>query len=66
MSDLGIVFVLPGYSHIELKPNGASFLLSEDNVEEYLRLFTEATFASVRRQVSAFRDGFNQVPPSQY
>ncbi len=62
MSELGISFVLPGYSGIELKPNGADILLNEDNVEEYLRLFTQTMFkTTVGPQVAAFREGFNHV-----
>nr|KAF6392657.1 hypothetical protein mPipKuh1_007842 [Pipistrellus kuhlii] len=51
----------------DLKPGGASILVTEDNKDEYIGLMTEWRFSrGVREQTQAFLDGFNQVVPLQW
>jgi E3 ubiquitin-protein ligase TRIP12 len=64
IDDLGLDFTLPGYSTIELLPNGANLAVNIENVELYLEKVIDMTLASgVQRQVDAFRAGFTQVFP---
>ncbi|PMD27705.1 hypothetical protein NA56DRAFT_653552 [Hyaloscypha hepaticicola] len=64
IDDLGLDFTLPGYSSIELLPNGSQIAVSIDNVELYLEKVIDFTLGSgVQRQVAAFRAGFTQVFP---
>lgn len=59
---MGISFVLPGYDNIDLKPKGKNILLDIENIEEYLHLVTDYTFSkTIKFQIAAFREGFNQV-----
>jgi E3 ubiquitin-protein ligase TRIP12 len=64
IDDLGLDFTLPGYSAIELIPNGSQVSVTIDNVELYLNKVIDMTLGSgVQRQVDAFRTGFTQVFP---
>ncbi|RDL36512.1 Hect, E3 ligase [Venustampulla echinocandica] len=64
IDDLGLDFTLPGYSTVELLPNGATISVTIDNVELYLEKVIDMTLGSgVQRQVDAFRAGFTQVFP---
>lgn len=64
IDDLGLDFTLPGYSSIELLPNGSTISVTIDNVELYLEKVIDYTLGSgVQRQVDAFRAGFTQVFP---
>ncbi|KAL3422079.1 HECT-domain-containing protein [Phlyctema vagabunda] len=64
IDDLGLDFTLPGYSSIELLPNGSQMGVTIDNVERYLERVIDMTLGSgVQRQVDAFRAGFTQVFP---
>jgi E3 ubiquitin-protein ligase TRIP12 len=64
IDDLGLDFTLPGYSSIELLPNGANIAVTIENVELYLEKVIDMTLGSgVQRQVDAFRAGFTQVFP---
>jgi E3 ubiquitin-protein ligase TRIP12 len=64
IDDLGLDFTLPGYSSIELLPNGSHIAVTIDNVELYLEKVIDFTLGSgVQRQVDAFRAGFTQVFP---
>ncbi|KAH6679452.1 hypothetical protein B0J14DRAFT_580793 [Halenospora varia] len=64
IEDLGLDFTLPGYSTIELLPNGSAISVTIDNVELYLEKVIDMTLGSgVQRQVDAFRAGFTQVFP---
>lgn len=64
IDDLGLDFTLPGYSSIELLPNGSQISVTIDNVELYLEKVIDMTLQSgVQRQVDAFRAGFSQVFP---
>ncbi|TVY22765.1 putative ubiquitin fusion degradation protein, partial [Lachnellula hyalina] len=64
IDDLGLDFTLPGYSTIELLPNGSTISVTIDNVERYLEQVIDMTLGTgVQRQVDAFRTGFTQVFP---
>jgi E3 ubiquitin-protein ligase TRIP12 len=64
IDDLGLDFTLPGYSSIELLPNGSHIAVMIENVELYLEKVIDFTLGSgVQRQVDAFRAGFTQVFP---
>lgn len=64
IDDLGLDFTLPGYSSIELLPNGSQIPVTIDNVELYLEKVIDMTLGKgVQRQVEAFRTGFTQVFP---
>lgn len=64
IDDLGLDFTLPGYSAIDLIPNGSQISVTIDNVELYLDKVIDMTLGSgVQRQVDAFRAGFTQVFP---
>ncbi|KAF8862199.1 hypothetical protein BDZ45DRAFT_739500 [Acephala macrosclerotiorum] len=64
IDDLGLDFTLPGYSSIELRPNGSQISVSIENVELYLERVIDSTLGSgVQRQIDAFRAGFTQVFP---
>lgn len=64
IDDIGLDFTLPGYSSIELLPNGSHISVTIENVELYLEKVIDMTLGSgVQRQVDAFRAGFTQVFP---
>ncbi|KAK8065938.1 HECT-domain-containing protein [Apiospora hydei] len=64
LEDLALDFTLPGYPEIELKTGGAHTPVTIYNVESYLDKVIDMTLGSgVRRQVDAFRVGFDQVFP---
>lgn len=64
VSDLGLDFTLPGYSSIELQPNGSHMDVTIDNVGLYVEKVIDFTLGSgVQRQVEAFKTGFSQVFP---
>ncbi|CAF0944585.1 unnamed protein product [Adineta steineri] len=51
-----------GYQSIELIPNGSHIDVTIDNVDQYVKLSLDLIFRDgIRRQMDAFRDGFNQV-----
>ncbi|CAF0873085.1 unnamed protein product [Rotaria sordida] len=51
-----------GYQSIELIPNGSHIDVTIDNVDQYVKLSLEFIFRDgIRRQMDAFRNGFNQV-----
>ena len=53
---------LLGYEAVELCPGGADVEVSLDNVEEYVEAtLSWALETGIRRQMEAFRAGFNQV-----
>eukprot|EP00794_Sanderia_malayensis_P011042 gene11042-12207_t len=64
IEDLSLDFVLPGYSHIELKKNGKDIPVTIDNLEEYIRLVVHWSLVDgVVRQMNAFKEGFETVFP---
>ncbi|KAI9001795.1 Trip12 protein [Hyaloraphidium curvatum] len=64
VEDLCLDFSLPGYPDIELLRNGKNISVTIFNIEEYVAAVIEATLGDgVRRQVEAFRSGFDVVFP---
>jgi len=64
LEDLGLDFTLPGYSSIELLPNGSNIDVTVDNIELYVNKVIDFTLQTgVKRQVEAFQAGFSQVFP---
>lgn len=50
---------------IDLKPNGTNIAVTEANKQEYVRLVTEQRLTkSIRSQIDAFLDGFNEIIPA--
>ncbi|KAI5710989.1 hypothetical protein M8J75_013142 [Diaphorina citri] len=68
-SSLDLTFALDedslGHTSVrELKPDGASIPLTEENKDEYIRLVIEWRFVSrVEEQMKAFLEGFNALVP---
>ncbi|XP_043275356.1 E3 ubiquitin-protein ligase TRIP12 isoform X3 [Venturia canescens] len=67
ISDLGLVFELPGYSNIELRKAGSDISVTIHNLDQYIKLVIHwFLYEGVFRQMEAFREGFESVfPPSQ-
>lgn len=64
VEDLALDFTLPGYSKIELMPQGADTPVTIDNVDAYVEKVLDLTLGSgVQRQADAFRAGFSEVFP---
>ncbi|XP_033103063.1 E3 ubiquitin-protein ligase HECTD1-like isoform X1 [Anneissia japonica] len=70
LEDLGLTFQfnpssrVHGYSAYDLKPNGEEEMVTIDNAEEFIDLLLEfCLHTGIRRQMEAFRDGFNKVFP---
>lgn len=64
VEDLGLDFTLPGYSSIELIPNGSQVPVTIENVHDYVDKVIDMTLGrGVERQVEAFRTGFTGVFP---
>eukprot|EP00054_Salpingoeca_dolichothecata_P027304 m.199673 g.199673 ORF g.199673 m.199673 type:complete len:1952 (-) comp25923_c0_seq1:47-5902(-) len=64
IADLSLYFTLQGYGDPELKEGGGEIPVTIDNVEEYIQLMTNFTLVDgVRRQMTAFRQGFESVFP---
>lgn len=65
--DLNLDFTLPGYSSIELKKGGKSVLTKLENLDQYVKLLRYWTLnEGVRRQMEAFRAGFESIVPLHY
>lgn len=58
----GLVFTLPGYDSIELKPGGSNLFVSKSNLEEYTYLCTTITLNQLP-QAKALRKGLDSVIP---
>ncbi|XP_043792356.1 E3 ubiquitin-protein ligase TRIP12 isoform X2 [Apis laboriosa] len=67
ISDLGLVFELPGYENIELRKGGSEIPVTTYNLDQYIKLVVHwFLYEGVFRQMEAFREGFESVfPPSQ-
>ncbi|XP_053984508.1 E3 ubiquitin-protein ligase TRIP12 isoform X1 [Hylaeus volcanicus] len=67
ISDLGLVFELPGYENIELRKGGSEISVTIYNLDQYIKLVVHwFLYEGVFRQMEAFREGFESVfPPSQ-
>ncbi|KAI9329973.1 hypothetical protein BDR26DRAFT_807605 [Obelidium mucronatum] len=64
LEDLCLDFTLPGYPSVEIKPNGANIPITLENVSEYIDRVVDMTVGSgIRKQVDAFRTGFDRVFP---
>ncbi|KAF8784377.1 E3 ubiquitin-protein ligase TRIP12 like protein [Argiope bruennichi] len=62
VEDLNLDFTLPGFSNIEMRKGGKDMLVTIHNLEDYLKLLTYWTMnEGVRRQMEAFREGFESV-----
>ncbi|KAJ1277415.1 hypothetical protein BS78_04G002400 [Paspalum vaginatum] len=62
IEDLCLDYTLPGYPDYVLKEGEGSTIVDIYNLEEYITLVVDATVKSgIKRQVEAFRSGFNQV-----
>ena len=62
VDDLALDFTLPGYSWIELIPDGANTPLTIDNIVSYVDKVVDMTLGSgVRQQVEQFGTGFSEV-----
>jgi len=67
IEDLNLDFTLPGYSSIELKKGGKYILTKLDNLDQYVKLLRHWTLTEgVRRQMEAFRAGFEAIVPLHY
>ncbi|XP_068981584.1 E3 ubiquitin-protein ligase TRIP12 [Bombus flavifrons] len=67
ISDLSLVFELPGYENIELRKGGGEVPVTIYNLDQYIKLVVHwFLYEGVFRQMEAFREGFESVfPPSQ-
>lgn len=64
IADLGLDFVLPGYSSIELRKGGSETPVTIHNLEQYINLVSHwYLFEGITRQMEAFREGFESVFP---
>ncbi|KAF2837646.1 hypothetical protein M501DRAFT_995624 [Patellaria atrata CBS 101060] len=64
VEDIGLDFTLPGYSSIEMIPNGRDVDVTIDNVTLYVEKVLDYTLGQgVQRQIDAFRAGFSLVFP---
>ena len=58
----GLVFTLPGYDSIELKPNGSHLYVSKGNLDEYINLCSTLTLNQIP-QAKALRRGIDSIIP---
>lgn len=62
IDDLSLYFVLPGDETFELCPGGGDILVTSDNAPEYVDKVLDATIGTgIRRQMEAFRTGFDKI-----
>lgn len=67
IEDLNLDFTLPGYSSIELKKGGKYIVTKLEDLDQYVRLLRYWTLnEGVRRQMEAFRAGFESIVPLHY
>ena len=67
IEDLNLDFTLPGYSSIELKKGGKYIQTKLDNLDQYVKLLRHWTLTEgVRRQMEAFKAGFESIVPLHY
>lgn len=67
IEDLNLDFTLPGHPSIELKKGGKYILTKLDNLDQYVKLLRYWTLTEgVRRQMEAFRAGFESIVPLHY
>lgn len=58
----GLLFTLPGYDHIELKPGGSNVYLTKSNLEEYTYLCS-TTSLNQMPQARCLRKGLDSIIP---
>ncbi|XP_062699654.1 E3 ubiquitin-protein ligase TRIP12 [Aedes albopictus] len=64
IADLGLDFVLPGHSNIELRRGGRDTAVTIHNLHQYISLVTHWFLVEgVSRQFEALREGFDSVFP---
>lgn len=64
IADLGLDFVLPGHSNIELRRGGRDTAVTIHNLHQYIALVTHWFLVEgVSRQFEALREGFDSVFP---
>ncbi|KAI8853848.1 hypothetical protein BC829DRAFT_259076 [Chytridium lagenaria] len=64
LEDLALDFTLPGYPDLELVKDGKNVNVDLENLGTYLEVIVELTVGEgVRKQVDAFRRGFDRVFP---
>ncbi|KAG5322801.1 TRIPC ligase, partial [Pseudoatta argentina] len=62
ISELGLVFELPGYENIELRKGGSEISVTIYNLDQYIKLVVHwFLYEGVFRQMEAFREGFESV-----
>ncbi|EPX73088.1 ubiquitin-protein ligase E3 [Schizosaccharomyces octosporus yFS286] len=62
IESLGLDFTLPGYSSIELIPNGSTVSVNKSNLKDYIEHIIDFTVGKgVRRQIECFQEGFSSV-----
>ncbi|EPY50428.1 ubiquitin-protein ligase E3 [Schizosaccharomyces cryophilus OY26] len=62
IESLGLDFTLPGYSSIELIPNGSNISVNKINLEDYIKCIIDFTVGKgIRRQLESFQEGFSSV-----
>ncbi|KAJ1918065.1 Ubiquitin fusion degradation protein 4 [Mycoemilia scoparia] len=67
VEDMMLDFTLPGYPEILLRPEGEDIALTIHNVDEYISLVVDWTLnRGIKRQVEAFKTGFNKLLPTSY
>ncbi|XP_048585863.1 E3 ubiquitin-protein ligase HECTD1-like isoform X2 [Nematostella vectensis] len=72
LEDLGITFQFSpsskvyGFASTDLLPQGDELLLTLDNADTYIELLTNfCLYSGIRKQMDAFKDGFNRVFPME-
>ncbi|XP_033227038.1 E3 ubiquitin-protein ligase TRIP12 isoform X2 [Belonocnema kinseyi] len=64
ISDLGLVFELPGYENIELRKGGGEIPVTIHTLDQYIKLVVHwFLYEGVFKQMEAFREGFESVFP---
>ncbi|KAL0280843.1 UNVERIFIED_CONTAM: hypothetical protein PYX00_002014 [Menopon gallinae] len=64
--DLCLDFTLPGYPDLELRKGGKDILVTEENLEQYIKLVCHWLLVEgASRQMEALREGFETVFPLQ-
>lgn len=67
IEDLNLDFTLPGHPTIELKKGGRYLVTKLENLDQYVELLRHWTLTEgVRRQMEAFKTGFESIVPVHY
>ncbi|KAK6633232.1 hypothetical protein RUM44_003833 [Polyplax serrata] len=66
IEDLCLTFTVPGHQDLELRKGGKDILVTEENLEQYIKLVSHWLLVEgVSRQMEALREGFEAVFPLQ-